>query len=434
MGRCPDCGQWNTMVEEHVQPTSGQRRPWFGEGGAARAVPIAYVPPQQSERIPTGWIDLDNVLGGGLVRGSVVLIGGDPGIGKSTLLLQMGQRIAQRGYKILYLSGEESPQQIKMRAERLSVGDEGLYVLCEPNLERASQSMTELEPSLVVVDSIQTLYTDTHPSVPGSVGQLRETTAWLTALAKSRGTTVVLVGHVTKDGALAGPKVLEHMVDAVLYLEGERNYPFRILRAVKNRFGSTEEVCIMEMRESGLEQVSNPSERFLQERPRDVSGSVVVAAMEGSRAVLVEVQALVAKSTLGMPRRTTMGVDSQRVALLVAVLEKRAGLNLADQDIYVNVAGGMRISETAVDLGVVGAIASSYLNRPVDHQTVVFGEVGLTGEIRAVHRVSNRLKEAVRMDFRRCVMPSADIPSGGLEGPMELVGVDRVDQLLERMF
>ncbi len=377
---------------------------------------------------------MDRVLGGGLVAGSVILLGGDPGIGKSTLLLQVCHRIACGGARAVYLSGEESPQQLKIRADRLGYSHEGLWVMAEPNLDRAIESVLSLEPELLVVDSIQTQYTEGHPSVPGSVGQLRETTALLTSAAKGRGMTVILVGHVTKEGTLAGPRVLEHMVDLVLYLEGERGHPFRILRAVKNRFGATDEICILEMRETGLEEVLNPSERFLSERPAGVAGSVVLASVEGNRPLLVELQALVARTSFGMPRRATMGVDGQRVALLTAVLEKRAGMRLMDQDIYVNVVGGMRVEEPGVDLGIASAIASSQLNRALDPVLVLFGEIGLTGEIRGIQRVSSRLREAQRMGFQRCLLPKGNLSQARDETALELIGVDSVDRMMEVLF
>jgi len=434
MGRCPDCGEWNSLAEELVSPDRPQRRAWYGPGTPAEPLPLSLVSSERTERLRTGWAELDRLLGGGLVNGSVILLGGDPGIGKSTLLLQICRRLAEGGTKVLYLSGEESPHQIKIRAERLGLSHERLWVLAEPNLDRATEGLLSLDPQLLVVDSIQSLYTEAHPSVPGSVGQLRETTAMLTSLAKGRGMTVVLVGHVTKEGTIAGPKVLEHMVDAVLYLEGDRGHAFRILRAVKNRFGSTDEVCILEMGESGLEEVVNPSERFLSERPLGVAGSVVLASVEGNRPLLVEMQALVSRSSFGMPRRATMGVDSQRVALLVAVLEKRAGLHLMDQDIYLNVVGGMQVEEPGADLGIASAISSSHMNQPVDSDLVLFGEIGLTGEVRGIQRVPVRLREAHRMGFQRCVLPKGNLGQVREESPLELIGVDSVDRMMEVLF
>jgi DNA repair protein RadA/Sms len=434
LGRCPDCGEWNALVEEIQTSPRTNARPWFGQGAFSKPLSLSNIPPEKTQRLSTGWTDLDRVLGGGLVSGSVVLLGGDPGIGKSTLVLQIGQGLAQRGAKAVYLSGEESPHQIKIRAERLGLSHDGLWVLAEPNLDRALESCLSLEPQFMVVDSIQTLYTENHPSVPGSVGQLREATSILISAAKSHGLIVILVGHVTKEGVLAGPRILEHMVDTVLYLEGDRGHPFRVLRSVKNRFGSTDEICILEMKERGLEEVLNPSERFLSERPNGVSGSVVLASLEGNRPLLVEIQALVARTSFGMPRRATMGVDNQRVALLVAVLEKRAGLQLSDQDIYLNVVGGMRVEEPGADLGIALAIASSHLNRPLDPGMVLFGEIGLAGEIRGTQRVVPRLKEAQRMGFKQCLMPAGNLKQIKGEIPIQLIGVDSVEKMMEKLF
>ncbi|MGQ9653247.1 MAG: DNA repair protein RadA [Thermodesulfobacteriota bacterium] len=434
MGRCPDCGQWNSLVEEVPRSDSPVRRGWFDSGSPPSPVPLSSIPSEKTERLSTGWPEVDRVLGGGLVSGSVILVGGDPGIGKSTLLLQLGCGLAAQGARSVYLSGEESPHQIKIRAERLGLSHDHLWVMAEPNLERSLEACLPLDPELLIVDSIQTLYTDSHPSLPGSVGQLRETTAILTSLAKGRGMIVILVGHVTKEGVLAGPKILEHMVDTVLYLEGDRGHPFRIMRAVKNRFGSTDEICILEMREGGLEEVLNPSERFLKERPSGVSGSVVLASIEGNRPLLVELQALVARSSFGMPRRATMGVDGQRAALLIAVLEKRVGMHLAEQDIYLNVIGGLRVEEPGVDLGIVSAIASSHMNRPLDPDLVLFGEIGLTGEVRGIQRVSPRLREAHRMGFQRCLLPKGNLEQFREETPLELIGVESVGKMMEVLF
>jgi DNA repair protein RadA/Sms len=434
MGRCPDCGSWNTLLEERAPAEQMPRRTWFGGQAPSPPLPLPEISGETTDRLSSGWRVLDQVLGGGLVEGSVILLGGDPGIGKSTLLLQLAHKLAQGGSKAVYLSGEESPHQIKIRADRLGFREGDLWVLSEPDLDRALDACLNLDPRLIVVDSIQTLYTQAQPSIPGSVGQLRETTAILTAAAKSRGISVVLVGHVTKEGTLAGPRVLEHMVDTVLYLEGERGHPFRILRAVKNRFGSTDEVCIMEMQEGGLEEVPNPSERFLCERPLGVAGSVVIASMEGSRPVLLELQALVARTNYGLPKRATMGVDGQRVSLLVAVLEKRAGLHLSDQDIYLNVVGGMRVDEPGVDLGIASAIASSLLNRPLDPSTVLFGEIGLTGEVRGTQRVAARLREAQQMGFQRCLLPKGNLAQIREEVRIGLCGVESLEETLKQLF
>jgi len=434
MGRCPDCGEWNTLLEEPSPQEVPGRKRWLDQLQSPTPLKLSDIPPENTQRISTAWPEVDRVLGGGLVDGSVVLLGGDPGIGKSTLLMQLGYKVASRGARVVYLSGEESPHQIKIRAERLGIDTSDLWVLAEPNLERALDVALPLSPRLMIVDSIQTLYTDSHPSLPGSVGQLRETTAILTSIAKAKNITVVLVGHVTKEGVLAGPRLLEHMVDLVIYLEGDRGHCFRVLRSVKNRFGPTDEICIMEMGENGLEEVVNPSERFLRERPQGVPGSVVLASVEGNRPLLVEIQALVSRANYGMPRRATMGVDSQRVALLTAVLERHAGIRLSDEDIYLNVVGGLRVEEPAVDLGIASAIASSHLNRAVDPMLVLFGEIGLSGEVRGIQRVPVRLKEAQRMGFRKCLLPKGNLAQAKEHSPLELVGVESVGQMMEVLF
>lgn len=434
MGKCPDCGEWNSFLEETPTEEFRGRKRWLDHLQCPTPLKLFEIPPENTQRLSTGWPEVDRVLGGGFVDGSVVLLGGDPGIGKSTLLMQLGDRVARRGARVVYLSGEESPHQIKIRAERLSIETKDLWVLAEPNVERALDVALPLAPRLMIVDSIQTLYTDSHPSLPGSLGQLRETTAILTSIAKAKNITVVLVGHVTKEGVLAGPRVLEHMVDLVLYLEGERGHCFRVLRSVKNRFGSTDEICIMEMGENGLEEVVNPSERFLRERPHGVPGSVVLASVEGNRPLLVEIQALVSRTNYGMPRRATMGVDGQRVALLTAVLEKHGGMRLSEEDIYLNVVGGLRVDEPAVDVGIASAIASSHLNRPVDPTMVLFGEIGLGGEVRGIQRVPVRLKEAQRMGFRRCLLPKGNLAQAKEHSNLELLGVESVGQMMEVLF
>ena len=379
-------------------------------GGTVRntPMPIGEVPPQAEIRRSCGIGELDRVLGGGLVPGSLVLIGGDPGIGKSTLLLQAMDYLATEG-QVLYVSGEESAAQTRLRGERLGVGKPGLLVLAENSLEEIVAQAEQIKPRAVVVDSIQTVWTQSLESAPGSVSQVRESAGRLMLLAKGKGIPVFLVGHVTKDGSIAGPRVLEHMVDTVLYFEGDRGHPYRILRAVKNRFGSTNEIGVFEMKSGGLAEVPNPSELFLSERPLDAPGSVVTASLEGSRTLLVEIQALVTPSAYGTPRRTTIGADSNRLALLVAVLEKKAGLHLAGQDIFLNVAGGARLTEPAADLAMLLAVASSHLDRPVHHQTVVFGEVGLAGEVRAATQPEQRLAEAEKLGFGTCVLPAGNL-------------------------
>lgn len=430
MGKCPDCQGWNTLAEEREEATTETHRYSTGNNSAQ---PITSVQGADEERRHSGIGELDRVLGGGVVPGSVVLIGGDPGIGKSTLVLQALSALAREAV-VLYVSGEESPQQIKMRADRLGVCEERLFVLAETGLERILEHAKKLAPTVLVIDSIQTMFTEQLTSAPGSIGQVRECAARLVLQAKASQSATFLVGHVTKEGAFAGPRVLEHMVDTVLYFEGDRGHPFRILRAVKNRFGSTNEIGVFEMKEAGLQEVANPSELFLAERPEEVPGSVVIASMEGTRPILVEVQALVSSSSLGTPRRTTLGIDHNRVALLVAVLEKKMGVHLLGQDVFVNVAGGVRIDEPAVDLGVVAAIASSFLDKPVDARTVLIGEVGLAGEVRAVGQVETRVREASKLGFRRCIIPESSRRQIASSDEMELVGVTSLSEAWEQLF
>jgi DNA repair protein RadA/Sms len=396
--------------------------------------PIDSISLDPELRLKTGLPEFDRTLGGGVVPGSMVLIGGDPGIGKSTLLLQVVARLSKEGLKALYLSGEESPQQIKIRAERLSIRAENLFLLTGTCIEHLFERMDELQPNLLVVDSIQTVYTEALPSAPGSVGQVREVSTRLLNWAKKTGIPTFLIGHVTKDGAIAGPKVLEHLVDTVLYFEGDNSHAFRILRAVKNRYGSTNEIGVFEMKDSGLEEVGNPSRIFLEERPEAASGSVVIPCLEGTRPLLLEIQALVGPSPFGMPRRTAIGVDHNRISLLVAVLGKRMGIEMGDQDIFVNVAGGMRVDEPAADLGLVSAMISSFLDRPVDKNLVVFGEVGLAGEIRAVSQPEVRIKEAKKLGFSRCLLPKGNVEACSRVEGVELVAVDGVKQLMEVLF
>jgi DNA repair protein RadA/Sms len=430
LGRCPDCGQWNALVEEICEPST---RPNLASAmGEPLRMEAISLDPQLRRR--TGIAEFDRTLGGGLVPGSLVLIGGDPGIGKSTLVLQAAERLCHSGLRALYLSGEESAQQIRLRAERLSIRAEELYVLTGTCVEELFERMEVLKPDLLVVDSIQTVFTESLTSAPGSVGQVREVTARLLAWAKRTGTPVFLVGHVTKEGAIAGPKVLEHMVDTVLYFEGERAHVFRILRAVKNRYGPTNEIGVFEMKDAGLEEVGNPSRLFLEERPQGSSGSVVLPCLEGTRPVLLEIQALVGPSPLGMPRRTAIGVDHNRISLLVAVLGKRMGLEMGDQDIFVNVAGGLRVDEPAADLAIVSAMISSFLDRSVNEDLVVFGEVGLAGEIRGVNQPDLRIREAAKLGFKRCLLSRSNLECSVSSWGMELLGVDSVKGLLDVLF
>jgi DNA repair protein RadA/Sms len=432
LGRCPDCGQWESLVEERVAPAKANRR--SATGTSSRPTPLAEIAAEGEERRTTAIGELDRVLGGGMVAGSAILIGGDPGIGKSTLLLQATASLAASGAKVLYVSGEESAQQIRMRGERLGVGASTASILCETSLERILEIAEELAPDVIAVDSIQTVTTGELASAAGSIGQVRESAARLVAFSKRNGAACFLVGHVTKEGALAGPRVLEHMVDTVLYFEGDRGHTFRVLRAVKNRFGSTNEIGVFEMKDSGLAPVINPSELFLSERPVGVAGSVVVAAIEGTRPILVELQALVTPSAFGTPRRTTLGIDSNRLALLVAVLEKKVGLHLTGQDIFLNVAGGFSIDEPAADLGAIAAVASSFLDRPIEPGTLLVGEVGLAGEVRAIHQAEARVREARKMGFRRCLLPTASERRVGASDGCELVGVESLDAVWKVLF
>src|SRR5918992_2521368 len=406
-GKCPDCSQWNSFAEERFEKASTARSE-LSLGTKEDPAPIHEIDTSEEGRMLCGIDEFDRVLGGGLVPGSVILIGGDPGIGKSTLLLQAFAAVSQKRLTCLYVSGEESPRQIKMRAERLGIEAPNLLILSETSLERILEHVKKIKPGLLVIDSVQTMFSSAIPSAPGSIAQVREASGAIIVLAKKTGLTTFLIGHVTKDGAIAGPRLLEHMVDTVLYFEGERGHSFRILRAVKNRFGSTNEIGVFEMKEAGLQEVANPSELFLAERPEKSTGSVVVSSLEGSRPILVELQALVAPTGYAMPKRMSNGVDHNRVALLVAVLEKKMGAKLFDQDIFVNVAGGVHVDEPAVDLGIIAAVASSSRENVLDSKTVFFGEVGLAGEIRGISHAEIRIKEAGKLGFERCVLPASN--------------------------
>lgn len=436
LGQCPACKEWNTFVEEKVTvPKAGNASALGPAGGAVQQpVLLTSVDTDEDERIRTGIGELDRVLGGGIVQGSLVLVGGDPGIGKSTLLLQVCQKLSAMGKKILYISGEESLKQIKLRADRMGTFSENLYLLCETNLELIRSSIERQKPDMAVIDSIQTMYNEEVSSAPGSVSQVRESTNVLLQLAKGLNIAIFIVGHVTKEGTVAGPRVLEHMVDTVLYFEGDRHVSYRILRGVKNRFGSTNEIGVFEMRREGLVEVENPSEYMLSGRPENASGSVVACAMEGTRPILMEIQALVCHSNFGMPRRTAAGLDYNRVNLLMAVLEKRAGLPLSSYDAYVNIAGGIRMNEPASDLGIVMAIASSYKNKPVPEDTIVFGEVGLSGEVRAVTMPEQRVAEAKKLGFKVCILPEVSRKSlknmGGQE-ELRIIGVRSINQAID---
>lgn len=396
--------------------------------------PITKVSIKGEIRIKTDIEEFDRALGGGIIPGSVILIGGDPGIGKSTLILQILNKLSNKGILCLYLSGEESLQQIKMRAERLSVNSPNLYISTGTNLEEMLDILKNVKPEILVIDSIQTLYTDTIASAPGSIAQVREVTYRLQVIAKQSGISMFLIGHVTKEGAIAGPKVLEHLVDTVLYFEGDTNHLYRILRSVKNRYGSTNEIGVFEMKDTGLKEVSNPSKIFLEQRSKGVSGSVVVPLMEGTRPVFLEIQALVSPTHLGVPRRTTVGVDHNRVSLLVAVLWKRLGLRLGDHDIFVNVAGGIKIDEPAVDLGIVSAIISSFLDKPIDRDVAVFGEVGLAGEVRGVNSPDLRIKECVKLGFSRCITAKTGVERLHSGLSIKVIGIRSVQELYNLLF
>ncbi|MBD8070980.1 DNA repair protein RadA [Bacillus sp. PS06] len=431
MGKCPGCSAWNTLVEEIEQTTA--RRGAFNHSAStvlSKPSPITSIETISEPRMYTESKEFDRVLGGGIVRGSLVLIGGDPGIGKSTLLLQVSAQLA-KGNRVLYISGEESVKQTKLRSDRLGVTSKELFVLSETDLEHISQSINELDPAFVVVDSIQTMYHSSINSAPGSVSQVRECTSELMRIAKTKGIAIFIVGHVTKEGSIAGPRLLEHMVDTVLYFEGERHHTYRILRAVKNRFGSTNEMGIFEMKESGLDEVANPSEIFLEERSQGAAGSTVVASMEGTRPVLVEIQALISPTSFGNPRRMATGIDQNRVSLLMAVLEKRVGLLLQNQDAYLKVAGGVKLDEPAIDLAVAISIASSFRDKPTGATDVFVGEVGLTGEVRRVSRIEQRVQEAAKLGFKRVIIPERNIGGWSVPKGIEIVGVSDVRQALK---
>ena len=431
MGQCPGCKEWNTFVEELVDRKalsgSGKRKP----ASEAKPVPLSSVVASNEERVSTNMKELDRVLGGGIVRGSLVLVGGDPGIGKSTLLLQVCRNLSAQGQSVLYVSGEESLQQIKIRAERIGTFTDNLQLLCETNLDLIREVIERQKPQIVVIDSVQTMYNDSVGSAPGSVSQVREATSVLMQIAKGMDISIFIVGHVTKEGVVAGPRVLEHMVDTVLYFEGDRHESYRILRGVKNRFGSTNEIGVFEMRAEGLAEVENPSEYMLSGKPADASGSVVACSVEGTRPILLEIQALTCHSYFNNPRRTATGTDFNRVNLLLAVLEKRLGMQLSDCDAYVNIAGGIRMNEPAIDLGIVLAIISSKLDLTIDEKTICFGEVGLSGEVRGVTMAEQRVAEAAKLGFKRCILPSVCLGAAkGVKG-IELVGVSNVREALE---
>ena len=436
LGQCPDCGEWNSLIEERFRPEARAAAASFAANYRVESHPVAYgtVESQDDARTASGIDELDRVLGGGIVAGSLVLIGGSPGIGKSTIVLQMADRLGRTGAKVLYISGEESERQIKMRGQRLGVEAENLFLLPETNLQAILAETDKLRPDVVIVDSIQTVFSDQIESAPGSVSQVRDVAAQFMMFAKQTATPVFLTGHVTKEGSIAGPKTLEHIVDTVLYFEGDRHHNHRIIRATKNRFGAANEIGVFEMTSTGLVPVANPSEVFLEERPDDATGSVVTVCMEGTRPMLVEVQALVSGTKFGTGRRMTQGFDHNRASLLIAVLEKRVGFQLAGDDVFVNIAGGMEVDEPAADLGIVAAIASSFRNLQVPPDTAVFGEVGLTGEVRGVLQAQARAREAQTLGFKKLILPESN--KKGLERLLgiRVVGVKNLEQAMDALF
>lgn len=433
MGQCPGCKEWNTFVEEVVSATSSKN---ISARAGVRVSPVTLsdVEITDEDRVPTHIGELDRVLGGGIVQGSLTLVGGDPGIGKSTLLLQTCRKLSEDGHKVLYISGEESASQIKMRADRIGKFSSNMLLLCETNLDIVENTIREQMPKVVIIDSIQTMYNEGVSSAPGSVSQVREATQVLLQLAKGLAVSIFIVGHVTKEGTVAGPRVLEHMVDTVLYFEGDRHATYRILRGVKNRFGSTNEIGVFEMRQEGLVEVLNPSEYMLEGRPQGASGSVVSCSMEGTRPLLIEIQALVCHSNLGIPRRQTTGTDFNRINMLMAVLEKRLGVSLSGCDAYVNLTGGMKIAEPAIDLGIALSIMSSFKNKPLSPNLIAFGEVGLSGEVRSVSMAEGRVAEAAKLGFDTCVLPKSCLKGLKGDGKMRLIGVESLQDAMDALF
>ena len=428
MGKCPACNAWNSFFEEKVASSLGANSSKKKE--ISKPIELNKIEGKSEAKISTGFNELDRVLGGGLVNGSLILLGGEPGIGKSTLILQICNKIQTDG-KVLYVSGEESGEQIKLRANRLGVKNDNLLFLSETNIENIEDNILLINPKLVIIDSIQTMYSEEITSAAGSVSQVREITAKVMRTCKENGVTTILIGHVTKDGNIAGPRVLEHMVDTVLYLEGERYFSYRMLRGVKNRFGSTNEIGMFEMEAEGLVEITDPSKVLISEREDNPSGSVVIASMEGTRPLLVEFQALTTPTVYGLPRRTANGIDYNRLAVLIAVLEKKVGLNLGNQDVYLNVVSGLRINEPAIDLGIIAATVSSFKNIPIDTETVVLGEVGLTGEIRSVNLIDKRLKEAEKLGFKKCIIPETNRKLLKESYKLDIIGVKNINEAMK---
>ncbi len=434
MGKCPDCGKWHTFAEEAQASKSIQGTKLGLSSSKTQPVSIDSIELEDEYRLVTGIKEFDRVLGGGLVPGTLVLIGGDPGIGKSTLVLQALHGLANKGHKVLYVSGEESIRQIRMRSKRLSAVSHNLLVVSEIDINSILPMIESVKPDVIVIDSIQTMFSPDLSSAPGSVSQVRESTLGLMLMAKRTSIPTLLVGHVTKDGAIAGPRLLEHMVDTVLYFEGDRNHVFRILRAVKNRFGSTNEIGVFEMNENGLDEIANPSAVFLSERSMNAPGSVVTSSMEGTRPILIELQALAGNINLGTPRRTILGIDYNRVSLLIAVMEKKLGMNLMGHDIFMNIAGGVKVNEPAIDMGIIAAVASSFLDRSIQNNTLVLGEVGLTGEVRAIGRIETRIAEARKMGFTKCLVPKTNLKRMAKINGMELTGIKTISEGMEMLF
>ncbi len=431
MGKCPECSSWNSFEETVSQKEKVKPSLSTVGNGISRAVPIDSIEARDEDRQSSGIKELDRVLGGGIVEGSLTLVGGDPGIGKSTILLQLSQNLSQKNFKVLYISGEESAYQLSMRAKRLGISSPNLYIMAESNLEVIRLQVENLNPDYMIVDSIQTMFTQQITSTPGSVSQVKEATSLLMKISKSMGIATFIVGHVTKDGSIAGPRLLEHMVDTVLYFEGDRYNTYRMIRAVKNRFGSTNELGVFEMSGIGLIEVENPSKILISEKPKGVSGSVIVSTMEGTRPMLAEIQALVSPNSFGIPRRMCTGVDSSRMSLLLAVLEKRAGMQVQGQDVYLNVVGGIKLAEPAIDLGIVLSIASGFRNREIDQGLVAIGEVGLTGEVRGVNFIEKRIKECVKLGFTKAIVPKNNIKGIEKMKGIQLFGVQSIREALD---
>lgn len=432
LGKCPECMKWNTFVEEIEDKSSksNHRETFVIDKSSQKPVNINSITIKHEERFSSGINELNRVLGGGIVRGSLVLVGGDPGIGKSTLLLQVSESVAQSGKKVLYISGEESESQIKMRAERLNAKSENLYIMAENNLNIIEHNLEGFDPDLIILDSIQTVFTPDIASAPGTVSQIKEGTSRFMRISKKMGISTFVVGHVTKEGALAGPKIMEHMVDTVLYFEGERYNTYRLIRAVKNRFGSTNELGVFEMSEKGLQELENPSKALISEKPENASGSVIVSTVEGTRPMLLELQALVSPTSFGIPRRTATGIDFNRVNLLLAVLEKRAGMQIQNQDVYLNIVGGIKINEPSMDLGVILAVASGFRNIPISGEVAVTGEVGLTGEIRGVSYIEKRISECRKLGFKKIIIPKSNFEAVKDVKGIEIWPVENVRQAI----